>query len=60
MNLKKAIEIGKQYIRDGEFHDLDDFEDFVDLGIEAMKGIIAIRCGAISNVDELLQGETEE
>ena len=37
MTTEKAIEIGRQYRRDGEPHDWTDFEAFVDLGIEALE-----------------------
>lgn len=59
MNIEKAIETGEQYRRDGETHDLQDFEDFIDLGIEALKYLECLRedCAFIRST--LLLGETE-
>jgi len=60
MNLQKAMEIGLQYRRDGEVHDLQDFEDFVDLGIEALKIVKFTRANNFRMPLGLLPGETED
>lgn len=60
MRLEKAIKIKLQWRKDNYPPALPDEIDADMLSIEAMKGITAIRCGAISNVNELLPGETKD
>lgn len=59
MKLEKAIEIGRQYRRDKEPHDLQDFEDFVNLGTEALQKLQEYRPYCQFDPEELLPGETE-
>jgi len=60
MNLEKATEIQQVYLDTGTKPSVESFNQAVQLGIEALKGIVAIRCGAISNVNQPLPGETKD
>lgn len=60
MTLDEAIKRNKELwlpIKTEEDHKN---HEAIRLGIEALKGIKAIRCGAISDVKQPLPGETEE
>lgn len=58
MTIDEAIEVLKD-LRDINLNYFNpDRKDALKLGIEALKGITAIRCGAISNVNQPLPGET--
>ena len=58
MKLEKAIQIGEQYRRDGEYHDLQDFEAFVDLGKEALKIVSELQQRFPNLCYGLLPGQT--
>lgn len=59
MNIEKAIIVGQQYLRDDEPHDLGDFIDFVNLGIEALKRVKDTDHSRGYYGERLLPGETE-
>ncbi len=60
MKLDRASEILEKHGVVDEETTWGDYLKAADLGSKALKGIIAIRCGAISDVNEPLPGETEE
>lgn len=59
MTLEEAKAILQQYRRDGEPHDLQDFEDAIDLGIEAIDRVQKYRPLYAGKYAHLLPGETE-
>ena len=60
MTIDKAIEIGQQYTRDGDFLSRADFISFAKLGIEALKLIAQEPPEGYTCIPRPLPGETEE
>ncbi len=60
MKLEKAIRRLQAYIRWRKPDPGDNFHESVQLGIEALKGLQALRRGKGHSLAELLPGETED
>ncbi|MBA7701265.1 hypothetical protein ES703_109998 [subsurface metagenome] len=60
MKLHKAKEIIDHNIKEAGKKMPPDVKDALVVASSCISGIIAIRCGAISNVNEPLPGETED
>lgn len=60
MKIPEASQVLRQYRRDGEPHDLTDFEQAVDLAIESLRYIYTIRQADPGHSPGPLPGETDE
>ncbi|GAJ10144.1 unnamed protein product [marine sediment metagenome] len=60
ITIDEAIENRERYLKNSAIPKSTEDYNATLLSIEALKGITAIRCGAISNVNEPLPSETED